>query len=157
MSQTPDRHPGVHDEDEGEILEPQSVHPTQNGEYRYVTGLGFRFFEEGVETGLSGSGITSGQHEVLLQLIHFIDNGPAEGFTTGATRTTTGTTFPSQILWKRSDNTKLVEKNLTYTGAFPTTIQWKIYAADGTTVLATVTDTISYTGAFETSRTRAIA
>jgi hypothetical protein len=104
-----------------------------------------------------GTGISISSHRTLLQLIHFIDNGPAEGFTTGATRTTTGTAFPSQVLWRRSDATKLVEKNITYTGAFPTTIEWKMYAADGTTVLATVTDTITYSGAFETGRTRAIA
>lgn len=65
--------------------------------------------------------------------------------------------FPSQILWRRSDNTKLVEQNVTWTAAKPTTVQWKIYDVDGTTVLATVTDTIIYSGAFETSRTRAIA
>jgi hypothetical protein len=96
-------------------------------------------------------------HSALLQLIHFIDEGPASGFTTGATKTTTGTVFPTQNLWKRADATKLVEQNITWTGVNPTTIQWKIYAADGTTVLATVTDTISYSGVFETGRTRAIA
>jgi hypothetical protein len=109
------------------------------------------------DTLAAGSGVTESQHEVLLQLIHFIDEGPAEGFTTGATKTVTGTVFPTQVLWKRSDDTKLVEKNITWTGAFPTTIQWKMYAADGTAVLATVTDTISYSGPFETGRSRAIA
>ena len=108
-------------------------------------------------TGVTAGGLTAAQHRTLLQLIHFIDNGPAEGFVTGATRTTTGTAFPSQILWKRSDATNLVEKNITYTGAFPTTIEWKMYDTDGSTVLATVTDTISYSGAFETGRTRAIS
>jgi hypothetical protein len=150
---TPDRRPGVLEEDEAIKLGPQAVTPTVNGEFRYVTGVGFRFFEEGSTEGL---GVSETEHRALLQLIHFIDGGPAEGFTTGATRTTTGTAFPSQILWRRADATKLVEKNLTYTGAFPTTIQWKVYAADGTTVLATVTDTITYSGAFETGRTRAI-
>ena len=105
----------------------------------------------------SSTGITEAAHKTLLQLIHFIDEGPAEGFTTGAIKTITGTVFPSQVLWKRSDNTKLVEKSLTWTGAFPTTIQWKIYDTDGTTVLATVTDTITYSGPFETGRTRAIS
>lgn len=105
----------------------------------------------------AGGGVSETAHKSLLQLIHFIPEGPAEGFATGATRTTTGTTFPSQILWRRADSTKLVEKNVTYTGAFPTTIEWKIYAADGSTVLATVTDTVTYSGPFETNRTRAIA
>lgn len=157
MPATPDRHPGIFEEDEGIVLEPQATSPATNGEIRYVTGVGFRFYEEGAAVGLSGSGISQSTHRTLLQLIHFIDGGPAEGFTTGATRTTTGTAFPSQILWKRADATKLVEKDLTYTGVFPTTIQWKIYDTDGTTVLATVTDTITYSGAFETGRTRAIA
>lgn len=103
-----------------------------------------------------GGGITAGEHETLLQLIHFIDEGPAEGFATGATKTVTGTVFPTQVLWKRADATKLVEQNVTWTGANPTTVQWKMYAANGVTVLATVTDTISYTGPFETGRTRAI-
>jgi hypothetical protein len=34
--------------------------------------------------------------------------------------------------------------------------QWKVYDVDGSTVLATVTDSISYSGVFETSRTRTI-
>ncbi len=107
----------------------------------------------------SGSGISATTHRTLRQLIHFIDNGPAEGFASGAFREMTGTVFPSAIIWY-DDNTKakkFVEKNITYSGAFPTTIQWKMYDTDGTTVLATVTDTISYSGPFETNRTRAIA
>jgi hypothetical protein len=151
---TPDRSPGVSDE-EGLNLEPASA-PTANGQLRYVNGVGFRFFEEGVEKGLTGSGLSEAQHKALLQLIHFIDEGPAEGFVTGATKTVTGTVFPTQVLWRRADATKLVEKNTTWTGVNPTTIQWKMYATDGTTVLATVTDTVTYSGVFETGRTRSI-
>ena len=157
MPLTPDRRPGVLDEDEGINLEPQSVAPTVNGEFRYVAGIGFRFYEEGVEKGLTGTGLTEAQHKVLLNLIHFIDEGPAEGFATGATKTVTGTVFPTQVLWKRADATKLVEQNITWTGSKPTTVEWKIYAADGSTVLATVTDAITYSGVFETGRTRTIA
>ena len=107
---------------------------------------------------LAGAGgITIGSHPQLLQLIHFIDEGPAEGFTTGAKKSVVGTVFPTQELWKRSDATKLVEKNIIWTGPNPTTIEWKIYDTDGSTVLATITDTISYSGVFETGRVRAIA
>jgi len=159
VSRTPDRFPGTREEDEGVILEPGAVVPTTNGEIRYVTGSGFRFFEEGGEVGLSGSGITDTQHQALRQLIHFIDNGPANGFASGAYRETTGTTFPSAIIWWTSaaKTHKIVEKTMSYTGAFATSIQWKVYDTDGSTVLGTVTDAISYTGAFETSRTRTIA
>lgn len=104
----------------------------------------------------SATGITESAHKTLLQLIHFIDEGPAEGFTTGATKTVTGGIFPSQILWRRADATKLVEQNITWAAAKPTIVEWKMYAANGSTVLATVTDTISYSGAFETGRTRTI-
>jgi hypothetical protein len=105
-----------------------------------------------------GSGITEATHKTLLQLIHFIDEGPAEGFASGATKTVSGgVAFPTQILWRRADSTKLVEQNITWSGPKPTTIEWKIYDTDGATVLATVTDTITYSGAFEVSRTRTIA
>jgi hypothetical protein len=153
---TPDRHPGPTEEDESLILQDGGVDPTVVGQI-LLNGTDFKAKDGvGVFNLRSGSGLTPSAHEVLLQLIHFIDEGPAEGFTTGATKTVTGTVKPTQILWKRADATKLVEENITWTGNVPTTIEWKIYAADGSTVLATVTDTISYSGIFETGRTRAI-
>ena len=84
---------------------------------------------------------------------------PAEGWPTGVYKETTGTVFPTAIIWWTTSGktAKIVSKGITWTGAFPTTIVWKMYAADGTTVLATITDTISYSGPFETSRTRSIA
>jgi len=100
--------------------------------------------------------LTSTQHKTLLQLIHFISDGPAEGFASGATKTVTGTVFPTNILWRRADATKLVERIITWTGPLVTVDQWKMYDTNGTTVLATVTDTISYTNVFESSRVRVI-
>ena len=106
-----------------------------------------------------GSGLTPDGHKILRQLIHFISDGPAEGFATGAHKETTGTVFPSAVIWWESSSKlkKIVERLITWTGANATTDQWKVYDTDGTTVLWIVTDTISYTGPFETSRTRAIA
>jgi hypothetical protein len=107
----------------------------------------------------SGTGLSEAAHRTLRQLIHFIDEGPAEGFASGAFRATTGTVFPTAIVWWTSSGmtSKIVEKLLTYTGAFATTIQWKMYDVDGSTVLAIVTDVITLSGSFETSRTRTIA
>ena len=157
MGRTPDRFPGVR-EDEGVLLESGATTPTVSGEFRYVTGVGFRFYQEGVEIGL---GVQPGDHPKLRQLIHFIDNGPAEGFTTGAFREVlpVADPFPTSVIWwtDSGKTEKIVEKTITYTGVNPTTIEWEIYDTDGSTVLATVTDTISYSGVFETSRTRAIA
>lgn len=122
------------------------------------------YFEDGDHAGgarqsLGDLAAAGAGHSTLRQLIHFIDNGPAEGFASGAYREMTGTVFPSSIIWyvDATKADKIVEKNITYTGAFPTTIEWKMYDTDGSTVLATVTDTISYSGPFETDRTRAIA
>jgi len=139
------------------FFQPLSGEPTEEGQVRFVDGDLRAFLDGVVQSLVTGSGITASGHSSLLQLIHFIDEGPAEGFTTGATKTVTGTVFPSQVLWRRADSTKLVEQNITWTGANATTVEWKIYAADGTTVLATITDTITYSGPFEASRVRAIA
>lgn len=109
----------------------------------------------------TGGFLTPEQHRTVRQLIHFIDNGPAEGFVTGAHRVTlpAADPLPTSITWWTSvaQTAKIVQKDLTYSGALPSTIQWRMYDVDGVTVLATVTDTLAYSGAFETSRTRTIA
>lgn len=156
MTKTPDRFPGER-EDEGIKLDIDTVRPTVNGELRYVQDEGFKFFEEGVEKSLVEAGITEEQHKSLRHLIHLADGGgPFEGFASGAYRETTGTVFPSALIWWESSakTHKIVEKLLAYSGPFPTTITWKAYDSVG--LLATVEDTISYSGPFETSRTRTV-
>ena len=99
------------------------------------------------------------EHKTVLDLIHFVDNGPADGFATGAHREITGTAFPTAIIWYDkvgAGRKKIVEKLITWTGVNPTTVAWKIYDTSEV-LLATVTDTISYSGVFETSRTRAVS
>jgi len=108
----------------------------------------------------SSSGITAEQHKALRQLIHFIDEGPAEGFASGAYKETlpSADPFPTSIIWWESSGKtqKIVELSITWSGAFATVMEWKVYDEDGTTLLATVSDAISYSGAFETTRTRTI-
>jgi len=111
--------------------------------------------------GAAGSGITAEEHKTLRHLIHFIDEGPAGGFASGAYKEIlpVADPFPTQIIWWESSSKleKIVEKNITRnTNQTPAVIQWKMYDTDGTTVLVTVTDTISYSGIFEISRTRSI-
>lgn len=68
--------------------------------------------------------------------------------------------FPTAVRWY-TDNTatvKILEKLITRDSLQrATTIQWVMYDTDGTTVLASVTDTVTYTGLIETSRVRTIA
>ena len=162
MPRTPDAKAGERYEDVGIVFQDQGPggEPTEDGGVRYVDGSLLGRDSTGLFNLRSGSGLTEAQHRILRQLIHFIDNGPAEGFASGAYRETlpTASAFPTSIIWWESSSKlkKIVEKLITYTGAFPTTIEWNIYDTDGSTKLATVSDAISYSGAFETHRTRTI-
>lgn len=103
--------------------------------------------------------LTEEEHPVVRDLVHFIDSGPGEGFASGAFREVLGGAFPSSVIWwtDSGKTQKIVELLITRDASQkPTTEQWKLYDFDGTTVLVTATDTILYTGPFETSRTRVL-
>lgn len=109
-----------------------------------------------------GGGITPQEHETLRQLIHFIDQGPGDGFASGAFKEIlpVGSPFPTQITWYLSvaKTQKLVEKFITYNAnQFPSQILWNMYDYDGITIVHTVIDTFTYSGAFEVSRLRSIS
>lgn len=74
--------------------------PTEEGQMRRTSG-DLRVYIGGAVKSLlaSVSGITADQHKVLRQLIHFIEDGPAEGFASGAYREVTGSVFPTAIVW----------------------------------------------------------
>lgn len=99
-------------------------------------------------------------HKTLRQLIHFISEGPAEGFASGAYREQlpSGDIFPTSVIWYTDSGKtdKIVERLITWTGVNVTQDKWKIYDTDGSTVLWTITDAISYSGIVETNRTRTI-
>lgn len=165
MPQTPDRFPGVR-EDEGILLESDAIHPAVDGEIRYVAGLGFRFFEEGVDKPLccgdEEDAITQAEHAAIRQLIHFIDQGPAEEFATGAYLETlpSADPFPTSFIWWTSSakTEKIVEETITYNGnKTVNTDVWVIYDVDGSTPLAGISDSITYSGVFELNRTRTIS
>jgi len=159
MARTPER-------SRGRALEQAAVYKptlaaTEQGEVRY-TGSRFSLFDSAGEYDprSGGGGITEAQHEALRDLIHFISEGPAEGFSSGAFKEVLGGFFPTTIIWWESSAKlqKIVEKTITRpTLIKPTPIVWQMYATDGTTVLATVTDVITYSGIREVSRTRTIA
>lgn len=161
MGRTPDRQPGPSIEEELQ-LEDRTADgdPTVEGALRYVGGSFKMKDATGVFDARSGTGLSEAGHRILRQLIHFIDDGPAEGFASGAYKETlpAGAVFPTSEIWWESSSKlkKIVELTTTWTAVLPTTEQWKIYDTDGATVLWTITDTISYSGVFETSRTRVI-
>lgn len=101
-------------------------------------------------------------HETLRQLIHFIDEGPGDGFASGAFKTITpiGAFLPTSVVWYVDSGMtqKIVEETIVWSGIVPITITWKVYNTDGVTVAHTVSDSITYVNnIFETSRTRTIS
>lgn len=105
--------------------------------------------------------LTTFQHQTLRQLIHFIDEGPADGFASGAYKEVNppGVILPTSIIWYE-DNTlskKIVEQSIVWSGIVPSTITWMVYNIDGVTVAHTVSDSITYmNNIFEVTRTRTI-
>jgi len=161
MPRTPDRHPGPLEEDQIRITRPEGYGDSY-GTLEYGQDGYFSFTDAyGAFNPRTGDGISAYDHKRLRHLIHFIDDGPAGGFASGAYREVlpAGSPFPTSYTWYESSAKakKIVELTVTYTGAFPTTEVWKMYDDDGATVLVTVTDTIAYSGGFETNRTRAIS
>lgn len=108
-----------------------------------------------------GGGLSAVTHKTLRQLIHFIDDGPAEGFASGSFKEIlpAANPFPtSEVWWESSSKLKKILELTTTRNAnqTPATEEWKMYDTDGSTVLVTLTDTIAYSGVFETTRTRAL-
>jgi hypothetical protein len=111
---------------------------------------------------LLGGGLTESQHLVLRQLIHLADGGgPWEGFASGAYREIlpVASPFPSSIIWwtNSSKTQKIVEQVIIRNpNRSASSVIWRIYNNTGNLIIE-ATDTITYSGAFEVSRTRTLA
>jgi hypothetical protein len=131
--------------------------PTEEGQARYVSGDLVAYVGGAVKSLTTGSGLSPGGHKALRDLIHFIDEGPADGFVTGAYKESvfSGAKLTNETWWESAAKSKkIVQLDVTYTGVLPTTEVWKMYDTDGTTVLVTLTDAVTYSGVFEDTRTR---
>lgn len=164
MPRTPDRRPGPLEEDEELRLSGGASIPSVAGGVTFDgTSFWMRDTVGTFNPRSASTGITADDHRTLRQLIHLADEGgPFEGFASGAYQETlpAADPFPTSIIWWTSaaKTAKIVEETITYNANKTiNTDEWKAYAIDGSTVLATVTDTMTYSGVFETSRTRTIA
>lgn len=158
MGQTPERSRYA-DRTTATTYDDSGTDPTAEGEIRYNAGDFKAKDASGVFNMRSGTGLTAEEHKTLRQLIHLADGGgPWEGFTSGAYRETTGTVFPTAVVWWESSSKlkKIASLDVTWSGATPTQEDWKAYDTDGSTVVAHLRDAISYSGVFETNRTRTV-
>jgi hypothetical protein len=95
------------------------------------------------------------QHNTFRQLIHFIDDGPGEGFPSGSYREVLGIPFPTGIIWWESaaKAAKIYEK-LMILNSFqsPTGITYATYT--GGLLYEAVSEQVVYSGPYEVYRIR---
>lgn len=164
--------PGVSESDiRASLLKGEILHKILAGEIHIVSSdIDLLQFNTEQKVFLQNAGVTIGLevtdaqfsgHDTLRQLIHFIDEGPGDGFDSGAYKEVIGQPFPTSTVWYVSATKvqKIVEKLITYNvNSLPSTITWNMYNIDGVTILHTVVDTITYqNNAFESTRTRTIS
>lgn len=105
------------------------------------------------------SGITAVQHETIPHLIHYLEEGPGDGFAQ-AYKKVSGFPFISSVIWYTNQNMeyKIVEKQIIRNSInMPITITWTVYSTDGVTAVHIVSDSITYmNNIFEISRIRTI-
>jgi len=160
MGRTPQRFPGPDLEDDSIQLDDRGTDSTIVGSiWRLGNDLFGRDSTGKFNLRSGGGGITDAQHKALKDLIHFIDDGPADGWASGAYKEIlpAANPFPNQEIWWTSSGktARIVSLDITRNAnKTPATEVWKVYDTDGSTILVTVTDTISYSGVFETTRTR---
>lgn len=100
-----DSQPGTREEDKIYMI-PGTDTPVANGEFTYVSGTGFRFYEEGEEKGLTASGISEPQHENLDSLVHMISEDSYEEVTRSSGRVSNIT------YWTDSGKTKKIRETV---------------------------------------------
>ena len=128
------------------------------------TDQGMRFTDPLVGTKklnrLISNALTDTQsHQALLDIIHFLDDGPGDGWPSGAVRVRNNTA-PNGTGWVWYTSTaltaRIIDLTITYAAGsiVPATKVWRLYAANGTTVVRTVTDTLTYVGPILTQKQR---
>lgn len=113
--------------------------------------------ESGIIEGLEVAPTTSDLD--LKKLLFYVNEGPVEGFSVGY-KEIIGQPFPTNVTWYSDalNTKKIVEKIIIRNPIqMPTSTTWHLYDLDGTTIIKSLTDSITYTNnVFETSRVRVI-
>jgi hypothetical protein len=119
--------------------------------------------QEAIEE-LDANKITASQHKSLRQLIHFVEtNSPGDGFGSGpyyCEILPSSDPFPTSETWYETSSKlkKICRFECTYNAnKTHATQKWIVYKSDGTSAAADATDTITYSGIFETNRSRSVS
>lgn len=150
MPLTPDRRPGASLEEETQY-DNRVTDPTVVGAVRSVND---RLKVKDID----GVGFIINDASRLLS--NFINYGPTGAGFNNAFREKSygGTPWPTSDIWYTNSGKtqKIFEKIYSVRNGLQqvTTLIWRVYAVDGTTILATATDTIAYSGVNESTRTR---
>lgn len=99
----------------------------------------------------------SSAHQSLLDVIHFLNDGPGDGWASGAVcqDNYSGLLLVSSTWYTDATQSKrIVAQSWTYSGLLIATEKTILYAADGVSIVRSVTDTYSYSGSIRTQRTR---
>lgn len=142
MPRTPDRNPGVSDE-EGVVLSDEGVVATQAGELRYTAGrFSLRDGTGEYDPRSGGGGITESQHQGLDTLVHNLSEDRYEEIIK------TGAFVDQIIVWTDSGKTlKIRQTDVTRSGAFVSVIEERHYNSSGVVIDRQI-GTISRTGPF---------
>lgn len=167
MPRTPDEFPGERIEESGTLYISGSIFPSQIGELQYVSGssatagisTGFAFMQDDGVAFIRSGNINASDHERLRQLVHLSDEDGPRGslFPSGYVRDTGPWPFPTASIWwtDSSRTIKYMQQTVVRNAQkLITTSSWQLFLVDGVTVTDSFTDVITYSGVFETSRTR---
>lgn len=164
MPRTPDNFGGPLIETEyARFYDEYGAIPDEYGTLVYYDGYFYARDSYGAFNLRTGAGMSESEHEILRQLIHFVEtNSPGYGFGAGPYYCETNYTtsvFPTNETWY--ETSAKIKKICRWEGTYNAnktfaTEKWIVYKSDGVNPAADATDTISYTGVREDSRSRTI-
>jgi len=103
---------------------------------------------------------SSASHAGMRQMIHLAADGPYESFGPTAVCDTGPPPFPTASIWYTDPTrtAKIIETFVTYNpNKTIATVLNHVYDEDGLTIISSSLDSITYSGVFETTRTRTIS
>ena len=138
MPRTPDRFPGEREE-EGILLTPVPDSPGVNGEIRYIDGVGFQFFQEGIIRMFDDDASVDATHENIDSLVHEL----AEDSYLEITRDIAGL-VASSVYWTNSNKVRKIRESIVTRGVDGRVTQVEENQYDGLgAVIQSITTTIT--------------